>query len=123
FASMRVRNFPPSFRSTVERGLCQSGDALFHFMICAGVFQHSHNASIGALMVVSTVMGDGVVIRRRIAEKECPENFNCLPTDKAHLVYCLHVAHADHHYTDRSTYLESTRKRALRRHAESRGGY
>src|SRR5438105_1412808 len=54
---MRDVNFPPSRRSFVALGVCQSSDAVAHFVMCSGSFQHAHTFSIGALTDVSTVMG------------------------------------------------------------------
>lgn len=37
FASILNKNLPPVFRSFCAFGVCQSGEALFHFMMCSGV--------------------------------------------------------------------------------------
>src|SRR5689334_2112651 len=56
FASIRVLNFPPTRRSFSERGECQSGDALFHLVICSGADQYCQTFCTGARTVASIVI-------------------------------------------------------------------
>ena len=56
FASMRELNWPPSRKSTLARGVCQSGEAAFHCSMARGSLQAAHTRSMGALTVVSMVM-------------------------------------------------------------------
>jgi len=56
FASMREMNVPPTLRSDVARGVCQSGEALFHSLMCSGAVHMSQTVSAGAKTVASTVM-------------------------------------------------------------------
>src|SRR4030095_16206745 len=53
---MRDRNLPPSRRSTLLLVVCQSSEALFHFLISPGLFQASQTGVKPALTTVSTVI-------------------------------------------------------------------
>src|SRR5215207_9897949 len=55
-ASILERNLPPTLKSFSDRGVCQSSEALFHFMMCSGAVQNFQTFSVGALIVAFTVM-------------------------------------------------------------------
>jgi hypothetical protein len=63
---MVYTNFPPARRSFSAFGVCQSGAALFHFIMSAGVVHSFQTFSIGAFIMLSTVMivlvADSIVI-------------------------------------------------------------
>src|SRR4051812_46759515 len=53
---MRDENAPPTRKSTVAAVVCQSSDAAFHCLMSSGVVQARQISSIGAAIVVSTVI-------------------------------------------------------------------
>src|SRR6266853_6535711 len=55
-ASMRDEKAPPTRKSTVAPVVCQSSDAAFHCLISSGVVQARQTSSIGAAILVSTVI-------------------------------------------------------------------
>lgn len=55
-ACMRAQNLPPSRKSTLARGVCQSGEAAFHCSMARGSFHAAHTRSMGAWTLVSTVI-------------------------------------------------------------------
>ncbi|MNL24846.1 hypothetical protein D3C87_1462970 [compost metagenome] len=55
-ASIRDVNAPPARRSFSALGVCQSSEALHHFMMSCGFDQNSHTFSTGAFTVAATVI-------------------------------------------------------------------
>src|SRR5687767_8072075 len=53
---MRVTNLPPSRRSTVLRGVCQSSEAAFHCLMSSGLFHAPQTVFTSAFTSVSTVI-------------------------------------------------------------------
>ncbi len=78
-ASMRDRSFPPTCRSFSAHGVCHSGEAAFHCVICAGAFQMSHTFFTGAWIVVPTVIIFFFVVSIVILFLRCNLSPVCLP--------------------------------------------
>src|SRR5579862_9575838 len=52
---MRYKNLPPTRRSFLALGECQSSEAWFHWVTCLGSFHNSQTFSTGAFTVASIV--------------------------------------------------------------------
>src|SRR5687767_14274508 len=55
-ASILATNLPPVRKSFSALGVCQSSEALFHWVMCSGFDQKSQTFSTGASIVFSTVI-------------------------------------------------------------------
>src|SRR6218665_2503427 len=61
-AAMVVEKLPPSRRSLVAAGACQSSEAAHHLVICSGLLHASQTFATGALTIVSTVINFFVAV-------------------------------------------------------------